>query len=130
MSHPSISNNNSGYDYFVRTYYGTETATGNPISKTSNTNVGHQLDSANGLHKTALRLADGESILQENLRVMMDPDSKKTHKKVASSKLKKLGPLMTVAATISSCAANIVSPIAGTKVSHKRLEKVKERGDP
>ena len=67
MSHSSISNNNSEYDYFVRTCYGTDPATGNPISKTSNTNVGHQLDSANGLHETALRLADGELILQENL---------------------------------------------------------------
>ena len=49
----------------------------------------------------------------------MDPDSKKTHKKVASSKLKKLGPLVTVAATISSCSANVGSPIGGTKVAHK-----------
>ena len=60
----------------------------------------------------------------------MDTDSKKTHTNVVASKLKKLGPLMTIAATISSYAANIISPIAGTKVSHKRLEKVKERGDP
>ena len=80
MFRPSISDNNSGYDYFVHTCYDTDPATGTPISKIRNTNVGHQLDGTNGLHETALRLADGESILQENLRVMMDSYSKIPHK--------------------------------------------------
>ena len=124
MSRPPIPyDNKRGYDDFIRRCYDTDPATGKPVGKTGNTKVGHQLDGTNNLHETALRLIDGESILQENLQVMMDPSSKKKHKKVAASNSKKLGPLVT------GCAANIVSPIAGTKDAHQRLERMEEGED-
>ena len=128
MSRPPIPyNSKSGYDHFIRSCYDTDTATGDPINQSGNTEVGNKLDGTNNLHKAAMRLFDGDIILEEILKIMTDPLSKQKDKKSAVRNLKKLGPLLNTAATVSSRAANVVSPIAGTKYAHQRLESMRAK---
>ena len=128
MSRPPIPyDSNIGYDHFIRSCYDTDPATGDPINQSGNTKVGNRLDGTNNLHEAAMRLVDGNFILEDNLKIMTDPLAKKKDKKVAVRNLKKLGPLLNTAATVSSRAANVVSPIAGTKYAHQRLESMRAK---
>ena len=114
-----------GHEHLLANCYGIDATTGDPIDPSTNTKRGHQLDGTNNLHEAASRLSDGEAVLNDNLKIIQDPKATKKDKKLATNTIKKLGSLMSVAAHVTSGAANIVSPITGTGPAHQRLQNLR-----
>ncbi|KAL7550652.1 hypothetical protein ACHAWF_013865 [Thalassiosira exigua] len=128
MSHSPIPyDTQQGYNHLLMYCYNIDPETGAPIKPKCNTNKGHQLDDTNNLHEAVARLADGEAVLQHNIKILQSSNSTKTEKSAAANAIKKLAPLLSIATKISSEAANVVSPIAGTKVAHQRMQTMRAK---
>jgi len=112
-----------GFAHLQSSFYRIDLITGNPIDRNT-TKQGHQLDASQGLFETAARLADGQGLLNDSVKILQDPNASKTRKKNATRNIKKLGPLMGVASNIASEVATIASPIASGKECHRRLQTI------